>query len=236
MEEACRAVRAARVEASSAINGIGVVNVMGRSSGFIASNVSLASGDVDLCLLPEVRICLDGGELDVFEHVRRVLKEKGYAVVLVAEGAGEDILGKSAEKDAGGNRKLPPIGPWIKERLSERIKEALVRYIDPSYMIRSVPANGSDNVYCVILSQNAAHAAMAGFTDACVGLVNQRTALIPMEDIINTSPRALDVSGRTYEGVCSVTNQPYSVKEITEACAASTASAGVLSTSAGREG
>jgi 6-phosphofructokinase 1 len=109
----------------------------------------MASGDVDLCLLPEVPIVLDG-ENGCLPYLRKRVKEQGYAVVVVAEGAGEDILGVSAETDASGNKKLPPIGTFMKEKIEEYFKGkgdiATVKYIDPSYTVRSVPANASDSL------------------------------------------------------------------------------------------
>lgn len=109
----------------------------------------MASGDVDLCLLPEVPIVLDGDN-GCLPHLRKRVKEQGYAVVVVAEGAGEEVLGVSSETDASGNKKLPPIGTFMKEKIEEYFKEkgdvATVKYIDPSYTVRSVPANASDSL------------------------------------------------------------------------------------------
>jgi 6-phosphofructokinase 1 len=115
----------------------------------LSGHATMASGDVDLCLLPEIPIVLDG-ENGCLPYLRRRVKEQGYAVVVVAEGAGEDILGVSAETDASGNKKLPPIGTFMKEKIEEYFKEkndvATVKYIDPSYTVRSVPANASDSL------------------------------------------------------------------------------------------
>lgn len=118
---------------------------------------------VDLCLVPEVPVVTQG-EKGCLPHLERVLAEKGSAVVVVAEGAGEEILGKSAQLDAGGNRKLPELGLWLKDQITSHFKEqgkpVTVKYIDPSYMIRSVPANASDSIYCELLAQNVVHGAM----------------------------------------------------------------------------
>lgn len=140
VEAAQAAIMSAKIEARCNMpNGIGVVKLMGRSSGFIAAHATLASGDVDLCLIPEVNIQLDG-ENGCLPYLFQRVSEQGHAVVVVAEGAGEDLLGKSAEIDKGGNRKLPPIGEFLKKQISDyfvsRGTEATVKYIDPSYMIR----------------------------------------------------------------------------------------------------
>jgi 6-phosphofructokinase 1 len=142
VEAAQAAIMSAKIEARCNMpNGIGIVKLMGRSSGFIATHATLASGDVDLCLVPEVSMVLDGPNGCLSFLMERVRKQ-GHAVIVVAEGAGEEVLGKSTEKDAGGNRKLPPIGEFLKAEISKYFKEqgieSTVKYIDPSYMIRFV--------------------------------------------------------------------------------------------------
>ena len=206
------AIISAKTEARCNLpNGIGIVKLMGRSAGFIAVHATLASGDVDLCLVPEIDIELEG-ERGVLPFLMRRVAEQGHAVVVVAEGAGEDILGESAETDASGNKKLPAIGEFMKTKIVEYFKkhslEATVKYIDPSYMIRSVPANSSDALYCMLLAQNAVHGAMAGYTGFSVGLVNNRVVYIPIPRLVATSPRIMDPSGRTWERVRATTRQP----------------------------
>ena len=157
----------------------------------------------------------------------------GHAVVVVAEGAGEDILIKESSQFAkplmkravtegtnikhqtnaqGVQPKLPPIGQWIKERLKKYLKEkdinATVKYIDPSYMIRSVPANGADNVYCLLLGQNSVHGVMAGYSGFSVALVNNKVVYIPIDQLVKNSPRAVNPNGRTVERILSITHQP----------------------------
>ncbi|GLE09178.1 hypothetical protein PINS_up020769 [Pythium insidiosum] len=144
VEEAQRAIRSAKTEAKCVPNGIGIVKLMGRSAGFIAAHATLSSGDVNLCLVPEVPIELHGPR-SCLDHLERVIEEKGHGVVVVAEGAGEELLGTSSIVDAGGNKKLPPIGEFMKHQIQDHFKkkgkDVTVKYIDPSYMIRSVPAN-----------------------------------------------------------------------------------------------
>lgn len=212
VEAAQAAIRSAKTEAICNLpNGIGIVKLMGRSAGFIAVHATLASGDVDLCLVPEVPILLEG-DRGCLPHLVQRVKSKGHAVVVVAEGAGEELLGQSAEKDAGGNRKLPLIGEFMKDQIGEFFKKqglpSTVKYIDPSYMVRSVPANAADSIYCSLLAQSAVHGSMAGFTQFTVGLCNNRMVYLPIALVVATSPRVMDPVGRTWERVLSVTRQP----------------------------
>jgi len=218
VEAALGAIRSAKTEAiCNKPNGIGIVKLMGRSAGFIAAHATMSSSDVDLCLVPEVPLVLDGPN-GCLPHLHRRVREQGYAVVVVAEGAGEDILGVSAEVDAGGNRKLPPIGEFMKEQIVEYYKkhgeEATVKYIDPSYTVRSVPANAADSLYCMQLAQNAVHGAMAGFTGFSVGLCNNKMVFIPIPELVATSPRSMDPRGRTWERVLALTRQPNTVPSL----------------------
>lgn len=216
VEEAQRAIRSAATEARCVPNGIGVVKLMGRSAGFIAAHASLSSGDVNLCLIPEIPIELDGPR-SCLDHLERVVEEQGHGVVVVAEGAGEELLGESVEADAGGNKKLPPIGAFMKDRIQEHFakkgKDCTVKYIDPSYMIRSVPANAADSMYCMLLGQNAVHGAMAGYTGFTVGLSANRVVYFPIEAITRNSPRCMDPFGRTWERVLCLTRQPNTARE-----------------------
>lgn len=212
VEHAQAAIQSAKTEARCNLpNGIGIVKLMGRSAGFIAVHSTLASGDVDLCLVPEIAMDLEGTDGCLPFLLDRV-KKNGHAVVVVAEGAGEEILGESAEKDAGGNKKLPAVGEFLKKEVVKYFKsnglDATVKYIDPSYMIRSVPANASDSLYCMLLAQNAVHGCMAGYTAFSVGLVNNRVVYIPIPRLVATSPRVMDPRGRTWERVLAMTRQP----------------------------
>jgi len=220
VEAAQFAITSAKTEARCNLpNGIGIVKLMGRSAGFIAAHATLASGDVDLCLVPENSIVLEGEEGCLPFLLERV-KQNKHAVVVVAEGAGEELLGRSAEVDQGGNRKLPEIGPFLKSKIVEYFKkhdmEATVKYIDPSYMIRSIPANASDSLYCMLLAQNAVHGAMAGFTSFSVGLVNNRIVFIPIKRLVATSPRMMDPKGRTWERILAMTRQPQTLPTVSE--------------------
>ena len=130
----------------------------------------------------------------------------------MAEGAGEDILGKSTEVDKGGNRKLPAIGEFVRDQIKEYFasqgEESVVRYIDPSYTVRSIPANAADTIYCMDLAQNAVHGAMAGYTGFSVGLVNNQCCYLPIPQLVATSPRSMDPYGQIWERVLAMTGQP----------------------------
>uniref|UniRef100_A0A7S1CPN8 Phosphofructokinase domain-containing protein n=1 Tax=Bicosoecida sp. CB-2014 TaxID=1486930 RepID=A0A7S1CPN8_9STRA len=215
VEEAQRAILSAKTEAKCAPNGIGIVKLMGRSSGYIAAHATLASGDADVCLIPEVPTVLDG-PTGCLGHVQRVLEARGHAVVVVAEGVGEQLLldptRKDIERDASGNVKLPPIAPWLKDRVVEFFEAqgitVNVKVLDPSYMIRSVKANASDSLYCMLLAQNVVHGVMAGYTGFSVALVNNRLVYLPMTSITKNSPAFMNPRGRTWERILSATRQP----------------------------
>ena len=184
---------------------------MGRSAGFLASFAALGSGDVDAVLVPEVPIVLDGPG-GILPFIRERVQEQSYAVVVVAEGAGEELLGESTVLDKGGNKALPPIGEFMKEQISNHFKEhgeeSVVRYIDPSYTVRSVPANAADSLYCMQLAQNAVHGAMAGLTGFASGLMNSHAVYIPIPKLVSTSPRSMDPFGTTWEQILAMTGQP----------------------------
>ncbi|KAL6544310.1 ATP-dependent 6-phosphofructokinase 3 [Orobanche gracilis] len=197
VEEAQRAINAAHVEAESAENGIGVVKLMGRYSGFIAMYATLASRDVDCCLIPESPFYLKG-KGGLFEYIEKTLKEYGHMVIVIAEGAGQELLTVTAknEQDASGNKLLQDVGLWI----SQKIK-------NPTYMIRAIPSNAADNVYCTLLAQSAVHGAMAGYTGFTSGLVNGRQTYIPFYRITERQNMVV-ITDRMWARLLSSTNQP----------------------------
>ncbi|MBF0278438.1 MAG: ATP-dependent 6-phosphofructokinase [SAR324 cluster bacterium] len=172
VEEAAKAIQSAHIEAKSSPNGIGLVKLMGRHSGFIAATAALAQRDVNFVLVPEVDFDLDG-RFGFLEAVRNQVVQNEYAVIVVAEGAGQKYFETdSVEKDASGNLRLHDIGYFLKQTIKNHFDEnkieVNIKYIDPSYLIRSVPANKSDALFCERLGQNAVHAAMAGKTSMLV--------------------------------------------------------------------
>eukprot|EP00941_MAST-03F_sp_MAST-3F-sp1_P004109 g4109.t1 len=221
VEEALKAIRCVKTEAACAPNGVGIVKLMGRHSGFIAAHATLANGsDVDLCLIPELPIDVtENSKTSCLKHLERCIETKKHAVVVVAEGAGEDLLlgemkeeGRHQTNAEGKQPKLPPIGSWIKQKIINHFSakgiDLTVKYIDPSYMIRSVPANAADSYYAMMLAQNAVHAALAGFSGFSVGLCNNRMVLLPIKRLVEFAPRGINPIGRTVERIYSTTRQP----------------------------
>mmetsp|Transcript_40386 Transcript_40386/g.65487 ORF Transcript_40386/g.65487 Transcript_40386/m.65487 type:complete len:607 (-) Transcript_40386:58-1878(-) len=210
VEEACKAIDSAYVESSCYPNGIGIVNLMGRHSGFIAMQASLASRLVDVCLIPEIPFQLYG-EHGLFEYLHKRIKERGHAVVVTAEGAGQDLLPERGEFDASGNKKLAAIGRYLYEEARRHFPtvgvDASVKYIDPTYMIRSIPANATDALYCSFLAQNAVHGAFAGYTGFTAGRVNNMHVYLPMKAVTG-GQRKVDPIGRYWFGLMYSTMQP----------------------------
>jgi 6-phosphofructokinase 1 len=203
-------IKAAHTEASSTPNGVGLVKLMGRHSGFIACYAALASHDVDFVLVPEVPFWLagDGGFL---AFLRQRVRQRGHAVIVVAEGAGQDLCASDGARDASGNARLADIGQLLRERITADFAaagaELSLRYVDPGYAIRSVPANGYDAVYCLRLAQAAVHAAMAGRTAMVVGRWHGRFVHLPIA-LATGSRNQVDPDGDLWMSVLEATGQP----------------------------
>jgi len=210
VSKAVEVVAAAHMEASSAINGIGLVKVMGRDSGFIAAHTALASHEVNFVLIPEVPFNLEGYNGFLF-HLEERLKKRKHAVIVVAEGAMQDYLLKDKKHDAGGNVKLADVGIYIRSRIikhfEERDIEINLKYIDPSYAIRSAPANPEDSIYCERLGNAAAHAAMAGKTKVIIGLVNNEFVHLPIKSVISHRNK-VDPESSMWRDTLDATHQP----------------------------
>ncbi|KAK1377681.1 ATP-dependent 6-phosphofructokinase [Heracleum sosnowskyi] len=220
VEEAQRAINAAHVEAESTENGIGLVKLMGRYSGFIAMYATLASRDVDCCLIPESPFYLEG-KGGLFEYIEKRLKENGHMVIVIAEGAGQELLPGSLkstdQRDASGNNLLQDVGIWLSQKIKDHFSKQkkigqqkmaiCLKYIDPTYMIRAIPSNASDNVYCTLLAQSAVHGAMAGHTGFTVASVNGRHAYIPFHCITEKQNKVV-ITDRMWARLLSSTHQP----------------------------
>ena len=185
---AAQSIAAAQVEAQSAINGVGLVQLMGRHAGFIACYAALANHHADFVLIPVVPFALHG-ESGFLAALERRVAERGSAVVVVAEGAGQDLMAGRAGTDASGNVKLGEIGRFLEAAVVEHYRaigrELTLKYLKPSYSIRSVPAKSWDSVYCVRLAQAAAHAGMAGRTDMVVGRRHNRFVHVPIDTVVS---------------------------------------------------
>ena len=209
--EAVKAVQSAYAESLGSVNGIGLVKLMGRDSGFITSFATLAGNAVDFALIPEVPFQLDGPG-GLLERLRYLLAHRKQAVIVVAEGAGQDLLQNDPDAtDASGNRRMGDIGQHLKDRITEFFRarriEINLKYIDPSYLIRSVPASPQDNVYCSRLAQNAVHAAMAGKTNMLVGRWHCAYVHLPLH-LISHGRRKVDPHGELWQSVLEHTGQP----------------------------
>jgi len=204
------AVAGAHVEASNSVNGIGIVKVMGRDAGFIAAHTALAINDVNYVLIPEVPFGLEG-ENGLFANLQRRLERRHHAVVLVAEGAGQEHMAHAGGADASGNVKLSDIGIFLKDAINAYFNgqkmEITLKYIDPSYMIRSAPANPNDSIYCARLGANAVHAAMAGKTGLIIGLIHQHIVHVPIHLAVSAKNH-IDPNGELWRDVTEATGQP----------------------------
>jgi 6-phosphofructokinase 1 len=199
-------IAGAHMEAKGARNGVGLVKLMGRESGFVAVHASLASSDVNLVLIPESPFTIE----KLMRFLEERLRRKAHAVVVVAEGAGQDLV-PTEGTDASGNRKLGDIGVFLKSAITDYMQKAglevSVKYIDPSYMIRSVAANADDSVFCFHLAENAVHCAMAGRTSAALGLWNGHFVHVPMKLAVGER-RRVDPWSLLWQSVLDNTGQP----------------------------
>jgi 6-phosphofructokinase 1 len=206
VEAARQATRAAYVEASCHRSGIGLVKLMGRDSGFIASFATLADTQVGLCLVPENAFGIDG----IVRAARQRIERDGYVVIVVAEGAGQELLAEAAEWDASGNRRHGDVGTFLRDKIPEAFRaqgiSVSLKYIDPSYMIRSLPANARDANFCLRLGHAAVHAGMAGKTDTVIGSWRRRLTYVPIPMAVS-SRKTVDPNGYLWRTVLSVTGQ-----------------------------
>jgi 6-phosphofructokinase 1 len=207
VSKAGSAISSAHTEATGARNGVGMVKLMGRESGFIAAFAALACNDVNFCLVPEVPFSLEGF-LRILEDR---LDKKGHAVIVAGEGVGQDLMQKTQERDASGNTRFGDIGTFLRDRINAHFKglgkEMNLKYIDPSYLIRSVPANAHDAAYCLLLGQNAVHAGMAGRTNMVVGDWGGISTHVPIPMAVSMRKR-IDPDGWLWSTVLASTGQP----------------------------
>ncbi len=207
VSEAATAIYSAHAEAEGARNGIGLVKLMGRESGFIAAHAALAISDVNFCLVPEVSFSLEA----FLEALRERLEKRGHAVIVVGEGAGQDLLKATGKRDASGNVRLGDIGIFLRDKIKGYFKkagvEANLKYIDPSYTIRSMPANPHDSVFCLLLGHNAVHAGMTGRTDMLVSNWRREFTHVPIPLAVSAR-KQIDPHGRLWSNVVASTGQP----------------------------
>jgi 6-phosphofructokinase 1 len=205
--EARRAIYAANAEAESAANGIGLVKLMGRDSGFIAAYSVLAGGHVNFCLVPEVPFSLER----LLEELQGRIDRRGHAVVVVAEGAGQNLFAAIGARDASGNVKYGDIGVLLKDRIQDHFRRGGIpvslKYIDPSYEIRSVAATAHDSAFCLLLGHSAVHAGMTGRTNMVVSFWNHRFTHVPIRLAV-AERKKIDPNSALWSSVLAATGQP----------------------------
>ena len=210
VEEASNVLDRAHTEARSVENGISLVKLMGRHAGFIAVGATVANQDVNFTMIPEVPFKLEGPHGFLSALKNRIL-DRAHAVIVVAEGAGQDLINlESNERDASGNPKIQDIGLYLRKRIEEFFKAEgipmVMRYFDPSYEIRSTPANANDSVLCDLFARNAVHAAMAGKTGMVVGYLHNQFIHVPIE-LLTSRKKTVDVKGIGWNATLATTGQ-----------------------------
>ncbi len=205
--EARRATYAANSEAEAARNGIGLVKLMGRDSGFIAAFSVLVDSQVNFCLVPEVPFSLER----FLSVLRQRIERRGHAVIVVAEGAGQDLMAPTQGRDASGNVRYGDIGVFLRDEIKEHFKrigmEINLKYIDPSYSIRSVPASPHDSAFCLLLGHCAVHAGMSGRTNMVVSFWNSQFTHVPISLAVSERKK-IDPEGPLWSVVLASTGQP----------------------------
>ena len=211
VSECRRATYAAHSEARGARNGVGLVKLMGRDSGFIAAYATLADSQVNFCLIPESPFTLKG----FLGALRERIQRRGHAVVVVAEGAGHALADAVLGADSSGNVQYRDVGIWLRDSIRKDFSSAGVelnlKYIDPSYIIRSMPANAFDAAFCQVLGQSAVHAGMAGKTDMVVGMWNNQVTHVPIPAAVSERKK-LDPDGWLWRSVLASTGQPFAMR------------------------
>lgn len=210
VEESAKVLKCAHTEAHSVHNGIAVVKLMGRNAGFIAAGATVASQDVNFCLIPEVPFVLEGDH-GLLAALERRISQRAHALIVVAEGAGQDLLEPGADlRDASGNLKLKDIGAFLCGKIDAHFKAAkipaMLRYFDPNYLIRSVPADAEDAMLCDLFARHAVHAAMAGRTGLVVGILHDRFVHVPIE-MLTQQKKRMDPDGTAWQAVLAATGQ-----------------------------
>lgn len=209
-------LRDAHNEANGAYNGIAIIKLMGRDSGFIAASAALSKPVVNFVLIPEMEFTLSG-ENGLLNCLERRLDEKHHAVIVVAEGAGQNLMNekKHIVRDASGNVKHQDIGLFLKGKIAEHFKtlkqEVTIKYIDPSYIIRSAPANASDSIFCSRLAYQAVHGAMAGKSRFVVGVLNGQFVYLPIGQVVNQRKK-INLEGEFWFAVLQSTGQPFRMR------------------------
>ncbi len=209
--EARRATHAANAEAEASRNGIGLVKLMGRDSGFIAAYSALVNNHVNFCLVPEVPFTLER----FLSALQQRLERRSHAVIVVAEGAGQDLMANSQARDASGNIKYGDIGLFLRDAITDYFKrigmDITLKYIDPSYTIRSVPPTAHDSAFCLLLGQSAVHAGLSGRTNMVVSFWNHQFTHVPISLAVSARKK-IDPEDALWSSVVTSTGQPWDMR------------------------
>ena len=211
LEKASEVIRAAHVEAKDAVHGIGLVKLMGRNAGFIAAGATVVAQEVNFTLVPEIPFPLEGKD-GFLQALETRMRSRGHAVVVVAEGAGQHLLAAEDERrDASGNVLNQDIGLFMRDKIksyfSDRDFPVSLKYLDPSYLIRSVPATVYDRFLCDQMGRHAVHAAMAGKTGMLIGFEHNQFIHVPIPTVVREVKR-MNVTGDMWRAALQVTRQP----------------------------
>ena len=210
VQVASEIITSAHHEAEGAENGIGIVKLMGRDSGFIAATASLANSVVDFCLIPETPFQTDGPK-GICAAIQQRLQQNNHAVIVVAEGAGQDLFKNGENRiDASGNILKDDVGELMRGEIAAYFKKnnvpISIKYLDPSYHIRSVSANAADAVFCYLLAEYAVHAGMSGKTNLVIGYWNNFFTHVPIH-LATKERRMVDLDSALWRGVVTATQQ-----------------------------
>ncbi|MBQ1949885.1 MAG: ATP-dependent 6-phosphofructokinase [Treponema sp.] len=210
VQQAKEAIASMHMEAHSQYNCVSLVKLMGRESGFIAAAAALASHEVNFCLIPEVPFDMEGPN-GFLANLEKRLEKRHHALIVVAEGAGQELMQSTNQTDASGNKRLSDIGIYLRDAIKSYFAKRNIpldlKYCDPSYQIRSAVTTASDSIYCERLGNNAAHAAMAGKTKMVVGLVHDKFVYIPTK-MATLSRNVVDPEGSLWRDTLDATSQP----------------------------
>jgi 6-phosphofructokinase 1 len=224
VEQAADIVNTMHTEAMST-RRICLIELFGAESGFVAANATLASGHVDLVLIPEVFLSLKADEIrsylqDAVDHIQETVQgapsHSPHAVIVVAEGVGTVLEEKQVSIDGTGATGEPFVNQ-LRRHLESRIRDAhgdmLSVFINqPRHHIRAVAANAHDRIFCERLGALSVDNALAGYTDFMVSEWLTEFVLVPLS-LMGDWKKGVDLRSMFWKQVISSTGQPLSPAE-----------------------
>ena len=148
--------------------------------------------------MPEKSFSVDA----LLRYVNEKLDEKDHCILVVAEGVNTRVVDGNGPVTVDGD-----VGPWLCAQLKANLESISLKYVDPSYAVRSAPSNAADTIFCSRLAQHAAHGALGGSTAFAVGTVNTHYVEIPLQDFANRAA-VCAVTGRIFGDLVRSTGQP----------------------------